>query len=211
MEVREKRRALMDSTIHVVAQGDFDGATTRAISSGAGLNDAYIYRLFGSKENLFKTTFLDLCRKMSSTLLRNMPILTWENIDLKERCWIYFSRIWERVSSNCDECLFFIRYYNSAYFKDCSSEERKKEYEPFIQKVSSFFERGIDVWTEINWIFDIIFAAAIKVARGDIANDEATAQSVFEMICLMESSKMRLPCSDTYVMQFNNIERACVQ
>lgn len=207
MEVGEMRRALMDSTIHVVAQGDFDKATTRAISSGAGLNDAYIYRLFDSKRGLFKATFSHLDKRLCSMLLRYMPIIEVSSMDMQKRCWMYFSHVWEKVLSDYEKCFYFMRYYHSAYFSDCSSEERKKDYKLVIERLTPVFKPNVDVWFELNVIFDIAFATALKVVRGYIPHDKATAKKVFNLICLVENSKLVSLQTHSKVTSIEEIER----
>ena len=56
MKQDDLRQALIDGTIHVIAQNGLDKATTKAISNATGINEVYIYRLFENKEKLFEKT-----------------------------------------------------------------------------------------------------------------------------------------------------------
>lgn len=51
------RQAFIQSAIRVVARAGLDKTTTKAIAADAGLNEAYIYRCFESKEDLLRAAF----------------------------------------------------------------------------------------------------------------------------------------------------------
>jgi AcrR family transcriptional regulator len=48
------REVILDAALEVFSQGGFAGATTRAISIKAGVNEVTLFRHFGSKKRLFK-------------------------------------------------------------------------------------------------------------------------------------------------------------
>lgn len=50
----ERREQIIDAARRVFAQTGFDGARTRDLAAAAGVNEALLYRHFGSKEELFE-------------------------------------------------------------------------------------------------------------------------------------------------------------
>lgn len=52
------RQAFIQSAIRVVARVGLDKTTTKAIAADAGLNEAYIYRCFESKEDCCGRPFI---------------------------------------------------------------------------------------------------------------------------------------------------------
>lgn len=54
---RNAKQAFIESAIRVVAREGLDKATTKAIAADAGLNEAYIYRCFESKEAMLRDAF----------------------------------------------------------------------------------------------------------------------------------------------------------
>ena len=70
----EMRERLIGNTIRLIAKGGFESATTRAITRVESelpdmkLNDVYIYRLFGSKENLYHAAFEVLDKELVRSL-----------------------------------------------------------------------------------------------------------------------------------------------
>ena len=57
MKQDETRRMLIDGTIHVIARDGLDKATTKQIGLETSINEAYIYRCFAGKEDMFAKTF----------------------------------------------------------------------------------------------------------------------------------------------------------
>lgn len=73
MKQDDTRLKLIDGTIHVIARDGLDKATTKSIGEETSINQAYIYRHFEDKEDMFAKTFesLDeeLVTKRCSTFL----------------------------------------------------------------------------------------------------------------------------------------------
>ena len=57
MHTEEMRIKLIESTIHTISKVGVDRATTKLLAGNAGLNEVYIYRIFGGKDGLFNETF----------------------------------------------------------------------------------------------------------------------------------------------------------
>src|SRR5436305_254075 len=50
----ERREAVLDAALEEFALRGLDGASTEAIAAGAGISQPYVFRLFGTKKELFK-------------------------------------------------------------------------------------------------------------------------------------------------------------
>nr|MDT0522477.1 helix-turn-helix domain-containing protein [Streptomyces sp. DSM 41633] len=50
----ERREQIIDAARRVFEQTGFEGARTRDLAAAAGVNEALLYRHFGSKEDLFE-------------------------------------------------------------------------------------------------------------------------------------------------------------
>lgn len=69
----ERRQSLIDATIDVVAQLNYDQATTALIAKAAGVNEAMIYHHFSSKTELQLAT-LDYLIDYRLQIYRNNPV-----------------------------------------------------------------------------------------------------------------------------------------
>lgn len=67
--LNEVRKALLNSTVRIVAQYGLERTTTKLIAADAQINEAYIYRCYDSKDSLLQATFRVLgraCAKIAS-------------------------------------------------------------------------------------------------------------------------------------------------
>ena len=56
--LNEVRKALLNSTVRIVAQYGLERTTTKLIAADAQINEAYIYRCYDSKIRFFKQHFI---------------------------------------------------------------------------------------------------------------------------------------------------------
>ena len=79
------RETFINNTIRLVSEGGFEMATTRAISgdrkevTGVKLNEAHIYRVFGTKENLFAETFAMLDNELITVIKGGLSDFNGDN------------------------------------------------------------------------------------------------------------------------------------
>src|SRR5436305_896957 len=56
MTADERRASILDAALHEFAERGLDGASTEAIAARAGISQPYVFRLFGTKKELFKAS-----------------------------------------------------------------------------------------------------------------------------------------------------------
>lgn len=182
MTQAERKLALLGSTISVIARDGLDKTTTRAIATEANLNEAYIYQLFDSKEDLFKEVFTTLDDELVSKILLHLPVMYMETMDFETRCQTLFFFCWRFILGNKDKCLCFIRYYYSPYFKKYSYDEHNTRYQSVLEKMTPAFRKKSNVWMLLNHILNTMLDFAVKVFNGDIKDNDDTAEHVFLVI-----------------------------
>ena len=127
MKKEEIRQKLMESAIHVVATEGIHKATTKAIAAHSGVNEVYIYRMFEDKDDLFAQTFALIDSELISCIMKYEPIMQMKEIEIKERCYMFFMACWKKIL-DYDKCSFFIKYYYSQYYNSYSPLKRRKAY-----------------------------------------------------------------------------------
>ncbi|MBQ8740158.1 MAG: TetR/AcrR family transcriptional regulator [Clostridia bacterium] len=182
MKSEDMRLALIKSTIQTISNVGIDGATTKLLATNAGVNEAYIYRIFGGKEQLFKETFTYIDKDFSSALLKIFPIVYDKNYNIKLRFRKLFEKVWQYALADKERCSFFIRYYYSRCYTNLISEERKIIYAKVMKKFNTAFPYGTDTWWLFNHIFDVIFSSAVKVLREEIPDTEETEEKIFNLL-----------------------------
>lgn len=181
---RVYREVFTNNTIRLVAEGGFEMATTRAISggrkevNGAKLNEAHIYRVFGTKENLFAETFSMLDNELISNIKESLAVFDM-SADFRGQCEKLFLHLWRFLLQNEDKCRYYTRYYYSVYFKEDIQKAHMKKYEILIERMTPAFVDGADVWSLFHHIITVMLDFAIRIYNGALEDTEENAAHVF--------------------------------
>lgn len=182
MDQSKIKQALIKGAIHTISAVGIDSATTKQLATNAGVNEVYIYRIFGGKDELFKAAFTFVDKEFSAELSRFIPMVYDKKHDIEIRFKNLFTLIWQYAISDKEKCSFFIRYYYSRYYTNQISQERKQIYSNIIKKFDTAFHRGTDTWWLFNHILDVVFSSAVKVLRGEIENNKQTQENIFNFL-----------------------------
>lgn len=182
MKQDELRRRLIDGTIHVIAQDGLDKASTKRIGIATSVNEAYIYRIFEDKEDMFAKAFDTLDDELVAKVLAHVEIMYMEEMEYEMRSRFFFSAIWKLLIGNRDKCLTYVRYYYSPYFKNRSAEAHKARFRPVVQKFSEAFIGEADVWMILNHILNVMLDFAVKVHNGAMPDNDDYSEHVFRVI-----------------------------
>ena len=182
MKQDELRRRLIDGTIHVIAQDGLDKATTKQIGTFTSINEAYIYRLFEDKEDMFTKAFDKMDEELLTKAMQHVEIMYLQSMEYEMRCRFYFSAIWKLLLEDRDECLAYVRYYYSPYFTRYSAESHKRRYKPLVDKFKDAFIDEADVWMILNHILNVMLDFAVKVHNDQMPKEDNYAEHVFRVI-----------------------------
>ena len=105
VELEELRRKLIEGTIQVIARDGLGETTTKKIRLASSVNEAYIYRCFKDKEDLFAKTFAFLDEELLDITMQHIEVMYAEEKTFIERGRAYFTKVWELLLRNRDKCL----------------------------------------------------------------------------------------------------------
>ncbi|MBP3632968.1 MAG: TetR/AcrR family transcriptional regulator [Oscillospiraceae bacterium] len=182
MKPDDKHTALIEGAIHVIANEGIDRATTKRIGTYTGINEAYIYRCFKGKEDLFVQAFLQLDKEFVNHIMLQVRVMDREDLPFEVRCRKFFSAVWSFVLHERDRSVCYIQYYHSHYFAKYSLNGRRERFKPVLDRCSSAFKPQADVWRLLNHILDILFSSAEQVFQGELPDDEKTQEYVYCLI-----------------------------
>lgn len=171
--------ALMKSAIHVVADQGIHKATTKALSKCSGVNEAYIYRLFGGKEDLLKQTFASLDAELVDFWQQEIEQAKGSEASIEQIAMQATTDLWNFVRTDTEKCLYFIEYYYSHYYiEDYTQSERKQTYAPVLGRLETYMIDGEQAWEALNHIYDVIFPTLSRVLRGEVENNAKLEKTV---------------------------------
>lgn len=186
IDIRER---LIDNTIHLVAEGGFEKATTRAIANGSPdllpevrMNESYIYRLFGGKTQLYDTAFSRLDNRLFTSLHNCVGQIGDMTDDPKDKLYAVFLRVWRFLLGNEDACRCYIRYYYSVYFKDGSRTAHNDLFQSILTDFDPLFKEGADVTSIMHSVFTTLLDFAIRVYNGDLADTDTNREHIFNVL-----------------------------
>lgn len=182
MKHNEIRQRLIDGTIHVIAKEGLDKASTKQIGLVTSTNEAYIYRCFEDKEDMFAKAFDSLDEELFTKTMQHVGIMYLSEVEFELRCRGYFFAVWEFLLRNRDKCLTYVRYFYSPYFTRYSAENHKKRFMPLLTKFSDAFKDEADVWMILNHILNVMLDFAVKVHNGQMSSEDDYAEHVFRVI-----------------------------
>ncbi|HEX6702930.1 MAG TPA: helix-turn-helix domain-containing protein [Gaiellaceae bacterium] len=70
MTAAERKDSILDAALEEFAERGLDGASTEAIAARAGISQPYVFRLFGTKKELFKASVARCFRETLETFQR---------------------------------------------------------------------------------------------------------------------------------------------
>lgn len=182
MKRDEIRHRLIGGVIQVIAQEGLDKASTKQIGIATATNEAYIYRCFADKDDMFVKAFDCLDEELFHTTMKYIDVMYMKSLEYELRCRFYFSAVWEFMIGNRNKCLTYVRYYYSPYFSKFSVQAHKKRFAPLVAKFKAAFNDDADVWMILNHILNVMLDFAIKVHNGQMSNEDNYAEHVFRVI-----------------------------
>ena len=182
MKPDQIRRALVGGTIHVIANEGLDKASTKQIGLAAAINEAYIYRCFAHKEDMFAKVFDVLDEELFTETMKHVDVMYCKEMDYEARCRLYFFAVWNFLLNDRDKCLTYVRYYYSNYFSKHSTHTHHQRFAPLISKFKDAFRDEADVWMILNHILNVMLDFAVKVHNGQMSKEDNYAEHVFRVI-----------------------------
>ena len=190
----EIKELLISNAIHIIAEGGFEKATTKELTHYGGslpgfkMNEVYIYRIFGSKEQLYEEAFFCLDKELFDAFQNGISTVGGFDSDLKERMYKFFLRAWRFVLGNEERCRCYVRYYYSIYFKGTSLTVHRKHFMTIVDIMSPLFKDEADVESILHSVFTTMFDFCIRVYNGMLEDSEENRVHIFNVLyCMMAS------------------------
>lgn len=182
MKQDQLRQRLIDGTIHIIARDGLDKASTKQIGIATSINEAYIYRCFKNKEDMFSKTFDALDEELFAKTMQHVEVMYMSEMDFEKRCRLYFFAMWDFLLGDRDKCLTYMRYFYSQYFIKYSALTHEKRFAPLVARFKAAFKDEADVWMILNHTLNVMFDFATKVHNGQMSGEDDYSEHVFRVI-----------------------------
>ena len=188
----EIKNLLVSNAINLIAEGGFEKATTKELAYYGGnlpdvkMNEVYIYRLFGSKENVYAAAFVFLDNELFDAFKSAIKTVGGFDKDIKEHLYQFFLLAWQFILKNEDRCRCYVRYYYSVYFRGESKDRHKKKFESIIAPMTEMFKEEANVPAVLHSVFTALLDFGIRVYNGELEDNDDSRRHIFNVLyCMM--------------------------
>ena len=184
----EIKELLIKNAIHLIADGGFEKATTKELTHCGGslpdfkMNEVYIYRLFGSKEQLYEAAFIRLDSELFNAFQNGVKEIGGFEQNTKEKFYEFFLKAWHFILGNEERCRCYVRYYYSIYFKGASLESHKALFDGIVNMMSPIFKDEADVEAILHSAFTSMFDFCIRVYNGQLEDNDENRPHIFNVL-----------------------------
>lgn len=182
MEINQMRKIFIESAVSIVARQGLHKATTKAISTMTGLNEAYIYRCFRNKEDLLHAAFHHEDLNFLWNAMSMAPVFELRDIPWKQRCFLFWQTCWNFVLAKPDDCIFYLRYYHSGQCMENAYAEHMEFFHDAIDRIRGYFKPTVDADLVMHQAFDTLLSFASRVMNREMPNDQENMNWAFEQV-----------------------------
>ena len=176
MLVKDKRAAILEATLDLVAENGFHGAPMSAIARQAGVSAGIIYHYFESKDDLIDELYLEVKKEILSAIL----------LDYSPDVSVYesFRRLWLNMFhfylDHPKYLAFMEQYDNSPYFRPELEAAYAEYYLPLAQLIGEAVERGEIKHLERPVMDTFTHDAALSIAKKYARNMDQLDEKIIE-------------------------------
>lgn len=190
----EIKELLISNAIRLIAEGGFEKATSKELAFSGGslpgikMNEVYIYRIFGGKENLYEAAFLRLDEELFQAFKIGLSLVDASDLTNKEKIFAFLEQAWSFILRNEIRCRCYVRYYFSVYFRDHSVKAHNETFGKLIKVIAPAFKEEADVEAILHSAFITLFDFGIRVFNGALEDNELNRPHIFNVIYCMMST-----------------------
>ena len=185
---KKLRDTLIQNTIHLIAEGGFEKATTKAITYCCGdvgdvkLNEVYIYRLFGSKAHLYEEAFELLDKEFVRGLRVSFGHIHHLENNPQEKLYMVFQEAWHFALQNEENCRYYLRFYYSVYFQGDVIAKHNKLFQDIVAEFQPLFKEGADAYSVMHCVLTLMLDFAVRVYNGELADNDVNRPHIFNVL-----------------------------
>ena len=182
------KKVLIENAIQLIAEGGFEKATTKALTFHRAetldfkMNEVYIYRIFGSKEQLYEAAFEELEYELYYALRKCVTEELTGERELMESWYHVYERAWNFMLRNEARCRCFIRYYYSVYFRGNSLASHNEHFTKVVDIFTDMFIAEADVPAIMHSVFGTLLNFAVRCYNGALPNVEENRIHIFNVL-----------------------------
>jgi len=178
MKQEETKALLQEGAIRTVAREGLEKASTKLIAYEANVNEVFIFRYYGGKDNLLDETFRALDEQIVQDIVRCVRQMSLSARPLNEKLSEVISSIWNNLMAHRYEVLFYVRYYYSAAFLRAANLQHLATTRELVDILTPHTHGETAARTVVMSVMDGLLNMAMQVELGNVIDTETTAHSM---------------------------------
>lgn len=180
--VEDKRTAILEATLRLIADKGFHGTAMSKVAKEAGVSAGIIYHYFSSKDELIIELYKALKRKFADAVLVNFD----ESKPLIAQIRQVFEDTFHYSLSNPRESAFMAQYSTSPYYRPEVYQEVMQYFSPiavsFIKAQEESLIKNLPLEIVASFSFDMASTLAKKQTVGLIKLNDELIQKVIDAL-----------------------------
>ena len=144
----QKQEAIINATVDLVNEIGFGSSSVSKIARKANVSPATLYIYYENKEDLLVSTYIEIKKKMSKTLLKNFD----NTQPFRDILFVFWKNGFEFTKENGAFYQYSVQFSHSPYSDLVDHRELEKHFEPLIQVL----QKGIEQKVIKNVPFEIL-------------------------------------------------------
>jgi|LAHS01.1.fsa_nt_gb AcrR family transcriptional regulator len=185
MDASERKKKMIDAAMKTVALKGLDSFSVAQAASYAGINEALVYRDFGTKENLLNECFLTVNKEIMDHFTSDVNLHFNIQGDVAAQMHDHMDRFYKVLVEGGYKTLFYQQYRDSSYKMDEEMKQKFQEYDVkgIFQKIMSKYlmDKGYVDFLCV-YLIDGTVLFAKRVINGEIPNNEEYTKRIWNLL-----------------------------
>ncbi len=185
MDAEERKNKMMDATMQMVAAKGLDSFSVAQTANFASINEALVYRDFGTKENLLHECYVSVNKEILENYQNVVERSFYDQETLQKQMYLHWHRYFTCLVEGGYKTLFYQQYRDSAYQMHSDKNLPADPYdikENFRAILKRFLKNSEDVDFVSTYMIDGSVLFAKRVICHEISNSEETTAKIWQLL-----------------------------
>jgi Transcriptional regulator len=185
MDAAERKNKMMDAAMKMVAEKGLDSFSVAQAAAAANINEALVYRDFGTKENLLNECYMSVNKQILDLYKNEYMPAGCSNEDLFEEMCDHWHLFFECLINSGYKTLFLQQYRDSTYKMDPVMQQKAGQNDVKIVFKNIFLayaKNKEDIDYISTYLIDGSILFAKRIICKEVQNDEEIYQKVWRLL-----------------------------
>jgi AcrR family transcriptional regulator len=185
MDAAERKMKMMDAAIRTVAEKGLESFSVAQAAARANINEALVYRDFGTKENLLCECFIHVNHEMLDAFKNEQKLKTKNETNVLARAHSHWMILFAKLIDSDYKTLFYQQYRDSSYKMKEAEKQKIKQYDVktvFAHSFVQFLKDPNDIDYVSTFIIDGMVLFAKMIICKELPNNEETYERIWELM-----------------------------